>query len=73
MSIIQGIKSVLVYLCPGLCGDFNDVEADDFRTTNGLIEGTAGTFVNTWKSQANCPDVTNLLGDPCTLSIDKGR
>uniref|UniRef100_A0A4W6DD37 VWFD domain-containing protein n=1 Tax=Lates calcarifer TaxID=8187 RepID=A0A4W6DD37_LATCA len=57
------------YLCPGLCGDFNDVEADDFRTTNGLIEGTAGTFANTWKTKPSCPDVTPKLGDPCTLSI----
>ncbi|KAI9529652.1 hypothetical protein NQZ68_007890 [Dissostichus eleginoides] len=55
----------------GLCGDFNDVEADDFRTTNGLIEGTASTFVNTWKTKPNCPDVTNIIGDPCTSSIDK--
>ncbi|KAL7402045.1 hypothetical protein ABVT39_008606 [Epinephelus coioides] len=57
----------------GLCGDFNDVEADDFRTTNGLIEGTAGTFVNTWKARGSCRDVTNTLGDPCTLSIDKEK
>ncbi|GLD58793.1 mucin-5B-like protein [Lates japonicus] len=55
----------------GLCGDFNDVEADDFRTTNGLIEGTAGTFVNTWRTKPSCPDVTTKLGDPCTLSVDK--
>uniref|UniRef100_A0A3Q1IAN0 Mucin 5.1, oligomeric mucus/gel-forming n=1 Tax=Anabas testudineus TaxID=64144 RepID=A0A3Q1IAN0_ANATE len=66
------IKAVL-NLCPGLCGDFNDVEADDFRTTNGLIEGTAGTFANTWKTKTTCPDVTNLLGDPCTLSIEKEK
>ncbi|XP_049429964.1 mucin-2-like [Epinephelus fuscoguttatus] len=57
----------------GLCGDFNDVEADDFRTTNGLIEGTAGTFVNTWKARGSCRDVTNALGDPCTLSIDREK
>uniref|UniRef100_A0A3B4VBR6 Mucin-5B-like n=1 Tax=Seriola dumerili TaxID=41447 RepID=A0A3B4VBR6_SERDU len=57
----------------GLCGDFNDVGADDFRTTNGLIEGTAGTFANTWKTKSSCPDVTNILGDPCILSVDKGR
>ncbi|XP_026221171.1 mucin-2-like [Anabas testudineus] len=55
----------------GLCGNFNDVEADDFRTTNGLIEGTAGTFANTWKTKTTCPDVTNVFGDPCTLSIEK--
>ncbi|XP_042267675.1 mucin-2-like [Thunnus maccoyii] len=57
----------------GLCGDFNDVEADDFRTTNGLIEGTAVTFGNTWKTKTSCPDVTNILGDPCILSVDKEK
>ncbi|KAK2917756.1 hypothetical protein Q8A73_004502 [Channa argus] len=57
----------------GLCGDFNDIEADDFRTTCGLTEGTAGTFANTWKTKTNCPDVPNMLGDPCTLSIDKEK
>eukprot|EP00064_Thunnus_orientalis_P021730 superscaffoldBa00006799_g21898 len=57
----------------GLCGDFNDVEADDFRTTNGLIEGTAVTFGNTWKTKTSCPDVINILGDPCILSVDKEK
>lgn len=60
------------YLYVGLCGDFNDIEADDFRTTNGLTEGTAVTFANTWKTKTSCPDVTNILGDPCILSVDKG-
>ncbi|KAM7396829.1 hypothetical protein PAMP_019839 [Pampus punctatissimus] len=57
----------------GLCGDFNDVGADDFRTTNGLIEGTAVTFANTWKTKTICPDVINILGDPCTLSVSKEK
>ncbi|KAF7658625.1 hypothetical protein LDENG_00009990 [Lucifuga dentata] len=57
----------------GLCGDFNDVEADDFRTRSGLIEGTAVTFANTWKTKTSCPDVTNTLGNPCSLSIEKER
>ncbi|XP_040893938.1 mucin-2-like isoform X2 [Toxotes jaculatrix] len=57
----------------GLCGDFNDVEADDFRTTNGLIEGTAGIYANTWKTKTSCPDVTVTLGDPCSLSIEKEK
>ncbi|XP_062277538.1 mucin-5B [Scomber scombrus] len=57
----------------GLCGDFNDVEADDFKTTQGLTEGTAVTFANTWKTKPSCPDVTNILQDPCDLSIDKEK
>ncbi|XP_062418976.1 mucin-5AC-like [Pungitius pungitius] len=57
----------------GLCGDFNDVQGDDFMTSNGLIEGTAGAFVNTWKTKTSCSDVTNILGDPCLLSIAKEK
>ncbi|XP_041650556.1 mucin-5AC-like [Cheilinus undulatus] len=54
----------------GLCGDFNDVEADDFKTMNGLIEGTSGIYANTWKTQTSCPDVKNIMGDPCSHSVD---
>ncbi|XP_034541029.1 mucin-5B-like [Notolabrus celidotus] len=57
----------------GLCGDFNDVEADDFRTTNGLIEGTAGLFANSWKSKTSCPAAQSRLGDPCLSSVDKEK
>ncbi|XP_078112357.1 LOW QUALITY PROTEIN: mucin-5B-like [Sander vitreus] len=57
----------------GICGDFNDVQADDFRTTNGLTEGTAGTFVNTWKTRTSCSDVQTYLGTPCLLSIDNEK
>ncbi|XP_027128791.1 mucin-5AC [Larimichthys crocea] len=57
----------------GLCGDFNDVEVDDFKTTNGLIERMAATFANTWKTKTSCLDVTNILKDPCNLSIDKEK
>ncbi|KAM3608784.1 uncharacterized protein V6R79_004601 [Siganus canaliculatus] len=57
----------------GLCGDFNDVEADDFRTSNGLIEGTAWTFANAWKTRTSCPDERNTLKHPCTVSLDKEK
>ncbi|XP_028304398.1 mucin-5B-like isoform X3 [Gouania willdenowi] len=57
----------------GLCGDFNDVEADDFKTTCGLIQGTAAAFANTWKTKTSCLDVTNVLGDPCSLSVEKEK
>ncbi|CAL8294515.1 unnamed protein product [Boreogadus saida] len=57
----------------GLCGDFNDVEADDFKTTNGMIAATAATYANTWRAQPSCPDVTNRISNPCSLSVDKER
>ncbi|XP_061531997.1 mucin-2-like isoform X1 [Phycodurus eques] len=57
----------------GLCGDFNDVEYNDFRTSSGMIEGTAAAFANSWKTQGGCPDVHNSLDDPCLLSVDKEK
>ncbi|XP_061678202.1 mucin-5AC-like [Syngnathoides biaculeatus] len=57
----------------GLCGDFNDVEYNDFRTRSGMIEGTAAAFANSWKTKGGCPDVSNSLGDPCLLSVDKEK
>ncbi|KAG8438103.1 hypothetical protein GDO86_008695 [Hymenochirus boettgeri] len=54
----------------GLCGNFNDKEADDFQSISGVIEGTAASFANTWKSQANCPNIKNIYEDPCSLSVE---
>ncbi|XP_037109275.1 mucin-5AC-like [Syngnathus acus] len=57
----------------GLCGDFNDVECNDFRTRSGMIEGTAAAFANSWKTKGRCPDVNHTLGDPCLLSVHKEK
>uniref|UniRef100_A0A3P8Z266 VWFD domain-containing protein n=1 Tax=Esox lucius TaxID=8010 RepID=A0A3P8Z266_ESOLU len=57
----------------GLCGDFNNVQADDFRTINGLVEGTAVTFANMWKTKASCPDVTQSFENPCSLSVENEK
>uniref|UniRef100_A0A673TSV6 VWFD domain-containing protein n=1 Tax=Suricata suricatta TaxID=37032 RepID=A0A673TSV6_SURSU len=54
----------------GLCGNFNQNQADDFRTLGGVVEGTAAAFANTWKTQAACPNVKNTLEDPCSLSVE---
>ena len=56
----------------GLCGNFNNKMSDDFRVMNGLVEGTAAAFANTWKTRANCPDVTSRFGHPCSQGISKG-
>ncbi|XP_068596040.1 mucin-2-like [Brachionichthys hirsutus] len=52
----------------GLCGDFNDVEADDFLNKDGLVEGTAHPFVNTWASGSHCHKVQEAQF--CPVSID---
>ncbi|CAH2325407.1 Hypothetical predicted protein [Pelobates cultripes] len=57
----------------GLCGNFNDKQTDDFQTINGVIEGTAASFANTWKTQASCPNVKNVYENPCSLSVENEK
>ncbi|TRY87240.1 hypothetical protein DNTS_031749 [Danionella cerebrum] len=54
----------------GLCGNFNKVLADDLLTSQGVVEGTAISFANSWKAQYNCPDRTERMDDPCSYNID---
>ncbi|KAJ8344245.1 hypothetical protein SKAU_G00315740 [Synaphobranchus kaupii] len=54
----------------GLCGNFNNVQADDFKSTSGLVEGTAAAFANTWKARASCTDVKRSFENPCSLSVE---
>lgn len=56
----------------GLCGNFNNIQADDFTTAGGLREGTAIDFGNTWKTRANCPDIQRSFENPCSLSTENG-
>nr|XP_058925252.1 mucin-5AC [Kogia breviceps] len=74
------IMQVFVRLAPqlrgqtcGLCGNFNQNQADDFRTISGMVEGTAAAFTNTWKTQAACPNVKNSFEDPCSLSVENEK
>uniref|UniRef100_A0A8C4T4Y2 VWFD domain-containing protein n=1 Tax=Erpetoichthys calabaricus TaxID=27687 RepID=A0A8C4T4Y2_ERPCA len=55
----------------GLCGNFNNVQTDDFNTASGVTEGTASAFANTWKTMATCPDVLDSYDDPCSQSFAK--
>ncbi|XP_061420431.1 mucin-2-like [Lethenteron reissneri] len=54
----------------GLCGDYNGIQCDDFKTSNGLIEGTAISFANSWKAQNTCPSPTESTEEPCMLSLN---
>ncbi|XP_069326777.1 mucin-6 [Eulemur rufifrons] len=57
----------------GLCGNFNQNQADDFTALSGLVEGTGAAFANTWKTQAACPNVRNSFEDPCSLSVENEK
>uniref|UniRef100_A0A2K6UAH8 Mucin 2, oligomeric mucus/gel-forming n=1 Tax=Saimiri boliviensis boliviensis TaxID=39432 RepID=A0A2K6UAH8_SAIBB len=54
----------------GLCGNFNGLEGDDFKTASGLVEATGAGFANTWKAQSSCRDKVDWLDDPCSLNIE---
>lgn len=57
----------------GLCGNFNLVLSDELTSPQGVVEGTATSFGNSWKAQSNCPDRTESLDDPCSYNIDSGE
>ncbi|GAB1292921.1 Mucin 5, subtype B, tracheobronchial [Apodemus speciosus] len=54
----------------GLCGNFNQNQADDFTALSGVVEGTGAAFSNTWKTQASCPNSKNTYEDPCSYSVE---
>ncbi|XP_075568549.1 mucin-5AC [Pelecanus crispus] len=77
---ITPIMQVFVRLDPifkdqtcGLCGNFNNIQTDDFKAISGIIEGTATAFANTWRTQASCPNIQRSFENPCTLSIDNEK
>ncbi|XP_006861081.1 PREDICTED: mucin-5B [Chrysochloris asiatica] len=57
----------------GLCGNFNQNQADDFTALSGVVEGTGSAFANTWKTQAACPNSKNIFEDPCSLSVENEK
>ncbi|KAL3993498.1 polymeric immunoglobulin receptor [Sarotherodon galilaeus] len=69
MQVFISADKSLTGTTSGLCGNFNDIMSDDFRVTNGLVEGTAAAFANAWKTRASCPDIISHFGDPCNNNI----
>ncbi|XP_041417843.1 mucin-5AC-like, partial [Xenopus laevis] len=74
------VMQVYIYLQPkwrarvsGLCGDYNSIQMDDFKVLSGVIEGTASSFGNTWKTQASCPNALSYFDDPCSLSVENAN
>ncbi|GIY74796.1 hemocytin [Caerostris extrusa] len=51
----------------GICGNFNDDQADDFLTPSGGIpEARASIFADSWKVQEFCP-ATQVIEDTCEI------
>ncbi|KAF3688740.1 Mucin-2 [Channa argus] len=57
----------------GLCGNYNMVLSDDMKTPQGIVEGTAATFCNSWKANVICADREERLDDPCSLSMENDK
>ncbi|XP_051001070.1 LOW QUALITY PROTEIN: mucin-5AC [Acomys russatus] len=73
MQVFVRLAPALRGLTCGLCGNFNSIQADDFQTISGVVEGTAAAFFNTFKTQAACPNVKNIFEDPCSLSVENEK
>uniref|UniRef100_I3JNC4 VWFD domain-containing protein n=1 Tax=Oreochromis niloticus TaxID=8128 RepID=I3JNC4_ORENI len=54
----------------GLCGNYNMVLSDDMNTRQGIVEGSAAAFSNSWKASYICQDREERLDDPCSLSME---
>uniref|UniRef100_A0A8D2D2J5 Mucin-2 n=1 Tax=Sciurus vulgaris TaxID=55149 RepID=A0A8D2D2J5_SCIVU len=73
MQVFVRLAPELRGLTCGLCGNFNSIQADDFRTLSGVVEGTGAAFANTWKTQAACPNAKSSFEDPCSLSVENEK
>lgn len=68
-NIVWNLSS---FIPSGLCGNYNLAVSDDLKTPQGIVEGTATSFSNTWKSNLMCRDTRERLDDPCSLSVENG-
>ncbi|CAN9499392.1 unnamed protein product [Ophioblennius macclurei] len=57
----------------GLCGNYNMILSDEMRTPQGIVEGTAATFTNSWKANLMCSDREERLDHPCSFSVENER
>ncbi|XP_078538899.1 mucin-5B-like [Lissotriton helveticus] len=71
MQLFLSVDSSYQEQLSGLCGNFNNQQADDLLTASGVVEDSASAFANSWKTQASCPDSTDTFIDPCSTSSNK--
>ncbi|XP_055505925.1 mucin-6-like [Leucoraja erinacea] len=56
----------------GLCGNFDRLSLNDFNSSMGIEEGTAGSFVDSWRVIEHCKCAHDKDCDPCSLSQSNG-
>ncbi|XP_059508203.1 mucin-6-like [Stegostoma tigrinum] len=52
----------------GLCGNFDGNSQNDFKSSMGIQEGTASSFVDSWRVIEHCQSAQDKDCDPCSLS-----
>ncbi|XP_078389852.1 IgGFc-binding protein-like [Cetorhinus maximus] len=50
----------------GLCGDYNGIPGDDFRTPKGRVARDANDFGNSWNVAENCTSTDTEVRPQCT-------
>ncbi|KAK4822604.1 hypothetical protein QYF61_017336 [Mycteria americana] len=73
MQVFVRLDPILKDQTCGLCGNFNNIQTDDFKVISGIIEGTATAFANTWRTQGSCRKIQSSFENPCALSIDNEK
>ena len=64
------IKGRYVNRTVGLCGNFNQMEDDDFWTSYGTIVNDAVEFGNSWKVDPSCANATEVM-HPCMANSSR--
>ncbi|KAM5138200.1 mucin-2-like [Mantella aurantiaca] len=54
----------------GLCGNWNSIQKDDFRTSSGALESNFVDFANSWKTQHQCINVVSEHKHPCMYGTE---
>ncbi|XP_072448973.1 mucin-6-like [Chiloscyllium punctatum] len=52
----------------GLCGNFDGNSQNDFKSSMGIQEGTASSFVDSWRVIEHCQSAQDIDSHPCSLS-----
>ncbi|KAM8860828.1 mucin-2-like isoform 1-T1 [Synchiropus picturatus] len=70
MQVYVSLEQSYMGKTRGLCGNNNLVLSDDMTTPQGIVEGTAVSFINSWKTNVMCPETVERMDDPCSLSME---
>ena len=56
----------------GLCGTFDNNQNNDLMTREHIVENNANRFGNSWKTQASCRDVPDVIPpSPCETDVQR--